>query len=198
MIADCKNGLMVLDIAEGRVRPLLERRNTERLKGPNDLVFDARGNLYLTDQGQTGLHDPTGRVCRLAPDGRLEMLLGNVPSPNGIALSRDGKVLFVAAARTGATCTSPNPPRVPSCARASIRRDSACRGGPRTQGHSGIGWVTSAQIGRLLGRLSSVCPLCPLCSSRRPPAHRHGRHRDEGVVDIQHRGHRGRTEEIPE
>jgi gluconolactonase len=99
VIADYRNGLMVLDIAEGRVRPLLERRNTERLKGPNDLVFDARGNLYFTDQGQTGLHDPTGRVYRLSPGGKLEMLLDNVPSPNGIALAPDGKVLFVAATR---------------------------------------------------------------------------------------------------
>ena len=99
LVTDYKNGLVVLDLRSGAVRPFLERRNSERFKGVNDLVFDARGNLYFTDQGQTGLHDPTGRVYRLAPDGRLDLLLSNVPSPNGIVLSPDERFLFVAATR---------------------------------------------------------------------------------------------------
>lgn len=99
LITDYKNGLVVLDIASGKVRPYLERRNSERFKGLNDLVFDSAGNLYFTDQGQTGLHDPTGRVYRLGRDGRLDMLLSNVPSPNGIVLTPDERFLFVAATR---------------------------------------------------------------------------------------------------
>lgn len=99
LITDYRNGLVVLDVASGRVRPYLERRNSERFKGVNDLVFDSKGNLYFTDQGQTGLHDPTGRVYRLGRDGRLDMLLGNVPSPNGIVLSNDERFLYVAATR---------------------------------------------------------------------------------------------------
>jgi gluconolactonase len=81
------------------VRPYLERRHSERFKGVNDLIFDRSGNLYFTDQGQTGLHDPTGRLYRLRPDGRLEMLLANVPSPNGVALSPDERVLYLAVTR---------------------------------------------------------------------------------------------------
>ena len=99
LVTDYKNGLVVLDVQSGQVRPYLERRNSERFKGVNDLVFDSKGNLFFTDQGQTGLHDPTGRVYRLAPDGRLDMLLSNVPSPNGIVLSNDERFLFVAATR---------------------------------------------------------------------------------------------------
>ena len=99
LVTDYKNGLMVVDIARGTVRPFLERRNSERFKGVNDLVFDSGGSLYFTDQGQTGLHDPTGRVYRLAPDGRLDLLLSNVPSPNGIVLSNDERFLYVAATR---------------------------------------------------------------------------------------------------
>ncbi len=99
LVTDYKNGLVALDIASGQVRPYLERRNSERFKGVNDLVFDSRGNLYFTDQGQTGLHDPTGRVYRLGTDGRLDLLLSNVPSPNGIVLSNDERFLFVAATR---------------------------------------------------------------------------------------------------
>jgi gluconolactonase len=99
VIADYKNGLMVLDLRRGDVRPLLPRRNSERFKGVNDLVFDFSGALFFTDQGQTGMHDPTGRVYRLLPNGHLDALLTNVPSPNGIVLSPDEKVLFVAVTR---------------------------------------------------------------------------------------------------
>ena len=99
LVTDYRNGLMAVDIASGQVRPYLERRNSERFKGVNDLVFDSRGNLYFTDQGQTGLHDPTGRVYRLGTDGRLDLLVSNMPSPNGIVLSLDERFLFVAATR---------------------------------------------------------------------------------------------------
>ncbi|MCW5592367.1 MAG: SMP-30/gluconolactonase/LRE family protein [Burkholderiales bacterium] len=99
VIADYRNGLMLLDLKRGAVREHLGRRSSERFKGLNDLIFDSRGALYFTDQGQTGLHDPTGRVYRLRPDGALDLLLANVPSPNGVALSPDEKVLYVAATR---------------------------------------------------------------------------------------------------
>ena len=99
LITDYRNGLMACDIASGAVRPYLERRNSERFKGVNDLTFDSRGNLYFTDQGQTGLHDPTGRLYRLRPDGQLDLLLANVPSPNGVALSPDERVLYLGVTR---------------------------------------------------------------------------------------------------
>ena len=100
LITDYKNGLVRLAIATGTVTPLLARRNTESFKGVNDLTIAATGDIYFTDQGQTGLHDPTGRVYRFTPtSGRLDLLLSNVPSPNGIVLSPDEKVLFVACTR---------------------------------------------------------------------------------------------------
>ena len=99
LITDYRNGLMVCEISSGAVRPFLDRRNSERFKGVNDLTFDSRGNLYFTDQGQTGLHDPTGRLYRLRPNGELDLLLGNVPSPNGVALSADERVLYLGVTR---------------------------------------------------------------------------------------------------
>ena len=98
-IADYRRGILRLDPATGHLEPVLAHRNSESFKGVNDLVFDATGSLYFTDQGQTGLHDPTGRVYRLSQDGRLDLLLANVPSPNGIALDPTGRVLFVAVTR---------------------------------------------------------------------------------------------------
>ena len=107
VIADYTNGLMLCDVATGAVRPHLARRNSERFKGVNDLIFDSRGNLYFTDQGQTGMHDPTGRVYRLRPNGQLDLLLGNAPSPNGLALSPDEKVLYLAVTRGNAVWRVP-------------------------------------------------------------------------------------------
>ncbi|MGF6240669.1 MULTISPECIES: SMP-30/gluconolactonase/LRE family protein [Paraburkholderia] len=99
LIADYKNGILALDPASGAITPVIARRNSERFKGPNDLIVASNGDLYFTDQGQTGLHDPTGRVYRLRPDGRLDCLISNGPSPNGLVLSPDEKVLFVAMTR---------------------------------------------------------------------------------------------------
>jgi gluconolactonase len=99
LVTDYRNGLVEVDLRTGTVRPHLSRRNTESFKGVNDLTLDSRGNVYFTDQGQTGLHDPTGRLYRLTREGRLELLLSNIPSPNGIVLSPDERFLFVAVTR---------------------------------------------------------------------------------------------------
>ena len=107
IITDYKNGLMALDVVSGALKPYLERRNSERFRGVNDLVFDSRGNLYFTDQGQSGMHEPAGRVFRLTPEGRLDLLLSNVPSPNGVVLSPDERVLFVAATRGNCVWRAP-------------------------------------------------------------------------------------------
>ena len=111
-IADYRRGLLRLTQAQlasggGEPEELLASRNSESFKGLNDLTFDAAGNCYFTDQGQTGLHDPSGRVYRLRGDGRLDLLIGNAPSPNGLALSPDGAVLFVAVTRGNAVWRAP-------------------------------------------------------------------------------------------
>ncbi len=98
-IADHKHGLLVMDPASHAIAPLATRYRTERFKGPNDLFFSSCGDLWFTDQGQTGLQDPTGRVYRLRADGRLECLLDNVPSPNGIVMNPAETLLYVAATR---------------------------------------------------------------------------------------------------
>jgi gluconolactonase len=98
-IADYRHGIMVLDPESGRVEPFLVHAFSESFKGVNDLTFARNGDLYFTDQGQTGVHDPSGRVYRYTSDGRLECLISNGPSPNGIALDPTEKVLFVAMTR---------------------------------------------------------------------------------------------------
>lgn len=99
LITDYKNGLMLFHLPSLTLKPYLTRRNGESFKGVNDLILDQNGAIYFTDQGQTGLHDPSGRVYRLNPDGKLDTLLSNIPSPNGLALSPKQDILYVAATR---------------------------------------------------------------------------------------------------
>ena len=67
LVADYRHGIMQLDAGAGRMLPVLTARNSESFKGCNDLHLASNGDIYFTDQGQTGLHDPTGRVYRLSP-----------------------------------------------------------------------------------------------------------------------------------
>lgn len=99
VITDYRNGLMQLDPKTGAVTPIIDRRWSERFKGVNDLVFARNGDIYFTDQGQTGLHDPSGRVYRLRTTGELDLIVGNVPSPNGLVLNGSEHILYVAATR---------------------------------------------------------------------------------------------------
>lgn len=99
-IADHQRGIMRMDPNSGQVEPVLTGVRREGLKGVNDLVFAANGDLYFTDQGQTGLQDASGRVYRLrADDGRIDCLIDNVPSPNGLVLTKDERALLLAVTR---------------------------------------------------------------------------------------------------
>jgi gluconolactonase len=110
-ITDYRRGILRHSREGGNPEVILGHRNSESFKGVNDLTFDAAGNCYFTDQGQSGLHDPSGRVYRFFPSaagaGRLELLFGGIPSPNGIALDASGKFLFVAVTRANQVWRGP-------------------------------------------------------------------------------------------
>jgi gluconolactonase len=90
---------MVLDPKTKKIEALIQTVYSESFKGVNDLHFAANGDLYFTDQGQTGMADPSGRVFRLRANGQLEKLLSNGPSPNGITYNEATKQEFVAMTR---------------------------------------------------------------------------------------------------
>lgn len=63
---------------------------------PNDLAFDAAGNLYFSDPKSYSREVLDGRVfCVRAPDQTIIKLADSLGFPNGIALSGDGKKLYV-------------------------------------------------------------------------------------------------------
>jgi gluconolactonase len=107
-IADYRRGVVRMDPANGTHETLLGHRNSESFKGLNDLTFDMHGRCYFTDQGQTGLHDPTGRVYRWEPSsGQLDCLIATAPSPNGLLVDPQCRILFVAMTRANAVWRGP-------------------------------------------------------------------------------------------
>ena len=96
-------------------------------KGPNDLDFDAEGNLFFTDPWGTGpgpsLSDRTGAVYQYSRDGVLRRVMDSGLFPNGIAVSPDDTLLAIGDFRGGRMCT----PALPTA------RRWAARNAPRTR-----------------------------------------------------------------
>lgn len=95
-IADNKLGILEMDPGTGVIRPFVARVNLEPLRGCNDLVFASSGELYFTVPGQSSLADPTGRLYRASPEGRVELLLANLAYPNGLVLNAAETGLYLA------------------------------------------------------------------------------------------------------
>ena len=99
-IADYKKGILRLDPTTGVLQAVVTHRHSEHFCGCNDLVFDRDGKLYFTDQGQSGMHMPNGRVYRYDPvQDRLNLLVDTGQSPNGLVLNEHEDVLYVAMTR---------------------------------------------------------------------------------------------------
>jgi gluconolactonase len=165
-IADFRHGIMLLDPASGDVTPYLTRDRLDRFKGVNDLVFASTGDLYFTDQGLTGLHDPTGRLYRYRTDGVLEALVETMPSPNGLVLDLAERAIFVNVTRANAVWRVPLLPQGGVMKVGTFIQLSGGLGGPDglaidqqgnlTVAHVGFGcvWVFSA-LGEPLYRIRS-------------------------------------------
>lgn len=167
MVADYKHGLMAIDPATGTVREHCTRYRLERFKGVNDLTIAADGAIWFTDQGQTGLQDPSGRIFRLARNGDLSLVLDGIPSPNGLVLSPDERILYIGVTRCNAVWRMPIMPDGGPSKVGIFVQLSGGLGGPDglaltdaggvVVAHAGLGciWVFSA-IGEPLYRVQ--CP----------------------------------------
>jgi gluconolactonase len=87
--------------ATGRVvRVVLDTVNGKPIDGPNDLVMDAKGGLYITDPQFTpdaAKSQPGKQVYYVAPDGSARVVIGpgEYAMPNGVELSPDGRTLYL-------------------------------------------------------------------------------------------------------
>ncbi len=87
----------ILEVTDtGRVSVVADRYETSPLRGPDDLVFGAKGDLYFTDPVGSSLQTPVGRIYHMAPDRKVALFAAGFAFPKGIALSRGDKALYVA------------------------------------------------------------------------------------------------------
>lgn len=91
-----------VDAGTGKVTVLYDSCGGHGLRGPNDIVFDAHGGFYFTDLGKSRARDMDhGGVYYAKADGSSIVELAHpLITPNGIGLSPDGKVVYVAETRT--------------------------------------------------------------------------------------------------
>jgi gluconolactonase len=81
--------------ADGRtLPPYTQDKAGNPLVGPNDFAPDGHGGIYFSASGHPGTAID-GRVFYLAADGTIELKADNVESANGVAVSKDGKILYV-------------------------------------------------------------------------------------------------------
>jgi gluconolactonase len=69
-------------------------------RGPNDVCFDLKGNIYFSDPPGSSGENPIGAVYRLemAPDGSVERVVrvaDELAFPNGLAVSPDQTRLYL-------------------------------------------------------------------------------------------------------
>jgi gluconolactonase len=91
-----------VDLKSGAVTTLYGGADGAQLKGPNDLVFDAAGGFWFTDQGKTRERSiDRASVYYAKPDGSdLKEVIFPMLGANGIGLSADGSRLYVAETAT--------------------------------------------------------------------------------------------------
>jgi gluconolactonase len=85
---------------KGHVEVLADKWEGKRLNAPNDIVVSKSGHVYFTDpafgsQADTRELDFYG-VYHIAPKGELSVIARPAGRPNGITLSPNGHILYVA------------------------------------------------------------------------------------------------------
>ena len=91
------------DMETGELKDLYTECNGNKLRGPNDIVFDAHGGMWFTDHGiRHGRHADLSGIYYAKTDGSMiKEVVFPTDSPNGIGLSPDGNTLYWAETHTG-------------------------------------------------------------------------------------------------
>ena len=91
-----------LDLETRARQVLYDRCGEHRLVGPNDIVFDRFGGFYFTDMGKLypRFRENGGLYYGLADGSRIVEVAYPMIMPNGVGLSPDGSVVYVAETET--------------------------------------------------------------------------------------------------
>lgn len=92
-----------LDPKTGEIQVLYDRCGSHHLVGPNDIVFDNLGGFYFTDMGKAypRFRQNGGLYYAMADGSSIVEVAYPMITPNGVGLSPDGDVVYVAETETG-------------------------------------------------------------------------------------------------
>ena len=89
------NGTIGRISADGKtLAPYTHDKAGNPFVGPNDFAPDAHGGMYFTASGHPG-SAIDGKVFYIAADGTISQKASDVESANGVAVSKDGRILYV-------------------------------------------------------------------------------------------------------
>ncbi len=101
------------NVKTGRRTVLADQYMGKRFNAPNDLCLDRQGRIYFSDPRYLG-DEPRElkhrAVYRLDKNGAVIEITHHVVKPNGVAVSPDGKTLYVADHDNGTDKIDPNKP----------------------------------------------------------------------------------------
>lgn len=93
------NRIVTRQVLGEEPKPIATHWNGKKLNSPNDLDIDSKGGIYFTDP-RYGKNDDREidieAVYYLSPSGEVKQVITNLKKPNGLALSADQKILYVA------------------------------------------------------------------------------------------------------
>jgi gluconolactonase len=136
----------------GAVRTLADSFEGRRFNSPNDVAVDRRGRVYVSDPRYVG-DEPRAldfeAVFRIDPDGTVVRLDTTAAKPNGVAVSPDGKTLYV----------SDNGPKRRALLALDLDRDTGAVSAPRVLHDFGTGrgidGMTLTRDGRIVAAAGS-------------------------------------------
>lgn len=100
LVACYSSGNFVKISLDGKVLNTIRKDDAgTTFTNPNDLAADTRGGVYVTTSG-SGQTD-RGKIFYLAPGGTVKEVASDIHFANGIAVSPDGKRLYVVETNTG-------------------------------------------------------------------------------------------------
>jgi gluconolactonase len=97
LVACYERGTVVLISLSGKLlRTISQDDAGHSFDSPNDLAADANGGVYFTGSGSDRV---AGKVYYIDADGRVREVAANINYANGLAVSPDGKILYLAESR---------------------------------------------------------------------------------------------------
>ncbi|MBB6123409.1 SMP-30/gluconolactonase/LRE family protein [Sphingobium subterraneum] len=101
LIADYRNGLLTWNGGPNPPETLVTKADGAPLQGIADLVVADDGTVWLTEPGRSSLSNPYGRLLKVdAGASEAVTVLANLPYPNSVALSPDGRLLYLSLTRS--------------------------------------------------------------------------------------------------